>query len=258
MSARYTKSKTTSQSHGAMAFATSNPMPTLPHSSYARVVLERVQQLMEGSATQKRAAMDVALSEVFINSACPGQQYLLVTADDQYSLLLCGMNDAEEALDASVARTRVKPSFHHLKVQTDHVSAAAVDRVRAAGLVSIDWDLALHTEPARGKGVHPLHIVRRQGYPVASGVMALNRPTGGASSSLVVGGLSIAAALPALDQVRCWFLLTSAAASELGRRPRATDQLVVNEKPAVAWLSGLTTGAGATMASWAALSPQLS
>lgn len=237
----------------ALSIISGNPFVQPAESTYGAAVFDKVLTLLEDPGAYERASQDAALTEALAYSAAPGAQYLLATAADDYSLVLCGAPGAEGQISAAADRLGEQASFFHIRMLADQVNVSGVNRIRAEGMATQDWDLSLETRRARGAETKPLHVLRRQGYPVASGVVALHRPAGGTSVQLLVGGFSIAAQLTPIDQLRCWYILTTTAAAEVGRRPCARDQVVVNEVPAPVWLARLTMASAATMASWALL-----
>lgn len=226
------------------------PLAPLDDSSFARATLLRIARMHETPAATSRLLSDRQIQHLLANTALPGAEYLLVIRQERSLLIVAGAPNAPDLLDEALAHQTVDSEIYHVRVHPSRVTVTGINDVRAGCIAGIDWNLELETIRHPSTPDRPLHIVRRAGQPIASGVIAERTCTKSTSTSALVGQLSIPAGLTELDRIRIWHMITTAAIEDVGRTVLATDQVTVNQMPSARWLADLTCGADARMAQW--------
>ena len=223
---------------------------TLSEGSFGRAALLKMSQLhATPEAATRLMANDQAIA-LLANTALPGAEYILVMRPDRSSIVLAGAPEAAEQVDQALSPRLVDTEIYHVRVHPAKITIAGINEVRASCVADIDWGMSIQSIESPATPDRPLHVVRRVGHPVASGVIAQRVGAGPTLEGRLTGQLAIPAALSALDQIRAWYLITSAAAEHVGRLVLSTDQVTVNEMPSSRWLINLTCCAEARMAQW--------
>jgi hypothetical protein len=218
--------------------------------SYGQAALRHMTRFCETTEAATRLLGDHQVLSLLASTAVPGAEYLLVLRTERSLLMLAGAPEASEQLDEALASSTVDSQIYHVRLNTNKVTVAGINEVRAACLADIDWRLHLETIRHANAADKPLRVVRRAGHPVASGVIARRVGHGPDLDRRLVGQLSVPDALTVLDRSRAWHLITTAAAEDVGRPVRPSDDITVNEMPASRWLADLTCNAGAHLAQW--------
>ena len=222
----------------------------LADGSFARATLRHMTRLHDTPAAASRLMSDGQTLHLLANTALPGAEYLLVVRQDRSIVIVAGAPEAPELLEEALTPQTVDGEIYHVRVHQSKVTVTGINDVRAACIAGIDWNLELETVRHSSAPDRPLHVVRRAGHPIATGVIARRSGTESAVTSRLTGQLSIPEGLAALDRLRVWHLITTAAIDDVGRPVLATDNVTVNEMPSARWLADLTCCADARLAQW--------
>jgi hypothetical protein len=189
-------------------------------------------RLCETPEAAARLLGDHRVLSLLASTAVPGAEYLLVLRTERSFLMLAGAPEASEQLEEALTPSTVDSQIFHVRLNANKVTVAGINEVRAACLAEIDWRLHLETIRHANAADKPLRVVRRAGHPIVSGVIARRVGHGPDQDRRLVGQLSVPDALTALDRSRAWHLITTAAAEDVGRPVRPSDDITVNEMPA--------------------------
>ncbi len=227
-----------------------HPIGHLADGSFARATLRHLTRLLETPEAAARLMSDGQTLHLLANTALPGAEYLLVVRQDRSFVIIAGAPEAPELLEEALTPQTVDSAIYHVRVHPSKVTVTGINDVRAACIAGIDWNLELETVRHPSAPDRPLHVVRRAGHPIASGVIAARVGSEPHVTSRLTGQLSIPEGLAALDRIRVWHLITTAAIDDVGRPVLATDDVTVNEMPSARWLADLTCCADARLAQW--------
>lgn len=222
--------------------------------SYGQAVLRHMIRVCETTEAAGRLLGNQQALSLLASTAVPGAEYLLVLRTERSCLMLAGAPEASEQLEEALAPSTVDSLIFHVRAHTNKVTVAGINEVRAACIAGIDWCLHMETIRHASAADKPLRVVRREGHPIATGVIARRVGHGPHLDRRLVGQLSVPDELSALDRSRAWHLITTAAAEDVGRPVRPSDDITVNEMPAHKWLADLTCSADARLAQWIASS----
>ena len=228
-----------------------DPPVSLPaDGSFARATLRYMTRVHETPAATARLMSDRKALQLLANTALPGAEYLLIVRKDRSFIIVAGAPEAPCLLEEALTPQTLDNEVYHVRVHPSKVTVTGINDVRAACIAGIDWNLELETIRHPSAPDCPLHVVRRAGHPIASGVMAQRVGTEPVVIPRLTGRLSIPDGLVALDRIRVWHLITTAAIGDVGRPLLATDDVTVNELPSARWLADLTCCADSRMAQW--------
>jgi hypothetical protein len=224
----------------------------LPDGSYGQAALRHLARVCETTEAASRLLGDHQVLNLLASTALPGAEYVLVLRTERSFLMLAGAPEASEQLEEALAPGTVDSQVFHVRINTNKVTVAGINEVRAACVAAIDWGLHLETSRHAKAADRPLHVVRRSGHPIATGVIAKRVGHGPDRDRKLVGQLSVSDGLIPLDRSRAWHLIATAAAEDVGRLVQPFDDITVNEMPARLWLAELTCSADARLAQWIA------
>ena len=226
--------------------------PAIADGSFAQAALGHLARFHETESAAERFTSDRNVIGLLANSALPGAEYILVVSGERSTLILAGAPEAPEQVAGALEMETVDDMIFHVRVQPNKVCVTGINNVRAQCIASIDWGMAVQTVRHEAARKRPLHVVRRQGQVLASGMVIDQVGDGPDQHRRLVGQLSIPNALSPLERLRAWYLMTSAAAEDVGRLVLNSDDVSVNHVPSGAWLNDLTCCADARMAQWLA------
>lgn len=229
-----------------------NCRPALADGSFAQAALGHLARFHETESAAERFTTDRHVIGLLANSALPSAEYILVVSGERSTLVLAGAPEASDQVAGALEVQTVEDMIFHVRIQPNKVSVTGINDVRAACIACIDWGMGLDSVRHEAARTKPLHIVRRQGHVVATGVIVDQIGDGPDEHRRLVGQLSIPNSLSTLERIRAWHLITLAAVDEVGRLVVSSDDVTVNHVPAGAWLTELTCCTDARVAQWLA------